>query len=138
MTEISEDTEKSIRLVYTVSELIMHRIELANGTRVFTGDQTLEGFDAVVIEGAEILYNFVADFENQYGGGWTDIGPSRALRLISEGDVSDFNLVSFFESYQTIINKLVLLDSHRAGQASLEEVQQSFANFNSGKKVRAA
>ncbi len=81
------------------------------------------------------IYTHLLELETKFGGGWTDIGPSRALRLLSEKDFSLFNLESFLNGFQVLINKFVLLDSHRTGQDALVRTNQIYSKFSGKRRV---
>ncbi len=136
MTDInvSQDTENGISLLLKICEIIMHRIEILSGERILTNNETMENFDEALVETSGILFRFLEDFENQYGGGFINMGASKALKEISEGNLSDFYLKSLFINYQTIVNKFVLLDAHRSGQTDLEQANEIYKQFSDPKR----
>jgi len=134
-TNVSTDTENGIKLLLKICEVIMHRFEIESGERRLTNGETMEDFDEALAETSGILFRFLEDYETQYGGGYMDIGASKALREISEGNLTDFNLKGLFNNYQTLINKFVLMDAHRSGQTDLAQANAVYAQFS---KRRAA
>lgn len=82
-------------------------------------------------------YELLFQFEEEFGGGWIDLGPSRALRLLGEGDITEYNLTTFLEGFKKLVQKIILLDSHQTGQQALEQARQSLSKFSGSKKEAA-
>jgi len=83
------------------------------------------------------VYDIFHQNEEDYGGGWTDIGPSKAFRLMAEGDYSRYNLTTFIEGLPKLLQKMILLDSNRIAQESLEEMQQTISKSSKNSKDAA-
>jgi len=129
-TQVSSDTENGIKLLLKICEVIMHRFEIENGERRLTNGETMENFDDALVETSTILFNFLEDYENQFGGGYINIGPSKSLKEISEGKLTDFNLKGLFKNHKALISKFVLLDAHRSGQSDLAQATAVYAQFS--------
>jgi len=133
--KIQKDTEDAIKLLLKLCEVIMHRYEIEDGARKLINGETLESYDNTIVNTSKIMFGFLENCENDFGGGYIDLGSSKALRLISESEVTDFNLQTLFLGYQTIVNKLVLMDAARTGQEHLAEFGSICSQFS---KTRAA
>jgi len=129
-TQVSKDTEDGIKLLLKICEVIMHRFEIESGERTLINGETKEDFDEALVDTSGILFRFLEDYEEQYGGGYMDIGPSRSLREISEGKLTEFNLKGLFKNYQSLVSKFVLLDAHRSGQSNLAQANAVYAQFS--------
>jgi len=133
MSEInlSEDTEEIVKALLQLCESIMWRYKVESGDMIIDSDTvTLDTLDTFIMEASSCVHSFLTSMENKYGGGYIDVGPSKALGLLAEGNLSNTNLQTLFLGYQVIINKLVLMDSGRTGQEHLTEFSSICSQYS--------
>ena len=141
---ISKDTEDVIHGIFQLLKVITWRFGIDCGRLVMDVENEAEAerleqdeVNELIVELSKSIFNFLKDMEDEYGGGFINLGPSKALSLMAQGKLDHIYLKTFFESHKAIINKLVILDSSRRGKQELERFGSICSEF-SGKKRRVA
>jgi len=132
---VKEETELTIKLLYKLCEIIMHRLEIDRGERELSEGDTLEAFDGTIQGAARSLSNRLMELENEFGGGYIDVGASRTLRQLGEGDVNQFNMIFLFQNYQAVLNKFVLMDVAQSSQEELGKFSAICSEFSGKRRV---
>lgn len=147
MTEIilNKDTEEVLELLKALIPLghklhkrisfleeVAHEITPSDKKII---DDEVEAILDLYVPSMNKIHSHLLELETKFGGGWTDIGPSKALRLLAEKEFNLFNLESFLNGFQVLINKFVLLDSHRTGQEAIVITNQIYSKFSGKRRV---
>lgn len=141
---LSEDTEAVIQTVLNLREGIVMRLGIDCGKLVADVDDAAEAerienevLNGLLVRASTCIFNFLKQMEDDYGGGYIDMGPSKALRKMSEGDLNVLHLKTFFERHTTVVSKLVLMDASRRGKEELEKFGSICSEFSGNKGMAA-
>lgn len=138
---LSKETEAVIQTLLQLCKAITWRYGVDAGTMVadiadekeavHMEEEFLNNF---IKESSACVFEYLKEMEGDHGGGYWDIGTPRALRLVSEGNLTNDNLSTLFLGYQTIVNKLVLMDLSKSSKAELEKFGKVCSQFSGAKR----
>jgi len=139
--ELSKDTQDALEVLYKICEVIVRKQEILEGLRYFSDGETMESLDETLIETSKVLFAFLVDFENNFGGGFNGIGLSGGswhLKELSEGNLSKSNLAGLVGGFQAIVNSLILFDANKRTQDALKDIQDVCSEYTDPSKKRKA
>lgn len=144
---VSKDAQSLVDLLAQLTKLGFRLAKNRNFLEDVRGDINAEDKKIIDDETSQILgmfipamnsaYELLFQFEEEFGGGWIDLGPSKALRLLGEGDITEYNLTTFLGGFKKLVQKIILLDSHQTGQQALDQTQQVLSKFSGSNKEAA-
>ena len=141
---LSKETEAIIKTMSQLRKAINWRYGVDAGLIVANIEDKKEAarmehevLDKFITDASACVFEYLKEMEDSHGGGYLDMGTPRALRLVSEGDLSKDYLSTLFLGYQAIVNKLVLMDLNKSSKAELEKFGNICSQF-SGEKRKVA
>ena len=126
---LSEETEAVIKTLLQLCKAITWKYGINEGKVLADIEDEREAvhmeqvvLNKFITDASECVFEYLKEMEDSQGGGYIDMGSPRALRLVSEGDMSNDNLSTLFLGHKAIVNKLVLMDLHKTSKFELEKL----------------
>jgi len=127
---LSEETEAVIKTLLQLCKAITWKYGLNEGKLFVDIEDKKEAarmehevLDKFITDASACVFEYLKEMEDSQGGGYIDMGSPRALRLVSEGDMSNDSLSTLFLGHKAIVNKLVLMDLHKTSKFELEKLR---------------
>jgi hypothetical protein len=111
--ELSKDTGQTIISLLQLIQAIKWHYQYQNNEIELKGGKTIDDLNQFIIDAAKVVFSFIKELEEEYVKDPAATISLTPLGNISKGNLSDFNLKGILDAKQSIVNKVVLLDSTR-------------------------